>query len=105
MGSVVAWRCAFAAASFAAEIGAAGAQPAADFEPLFDGTLGGATIKNGGQFTVADSVLRAEGPDGWLRLPATARDFRLRVELRFVTDNGDSGIFLRASPDGSFGRG
>jgi hypothetical protein len=81
------------------------AQPPAGFTPLFDGALGAATIENGGTFTIADGVLRAEGPNGWLRFPETARDFRLRVELRFVTDNGDSGIFVRARPDGAFARG
>ena len=37
--------------------------------------------------------------------PQLARDFRLRVELRFLTDNGDSGVFVRALPDGAFARG
>ncbi len=97
--------CGCIAAWLGASMLTAAAQPAADFEPLFDGTLGSATIENGGRFTIADGVLRAEGPGGWLRFPTTARDFRLRIELRFVTDNGDSGIFLRALPDGTFGRG
>jgi hypothetical protein len=105
MRSVVVWRYVLAAALFAAEMDRAGAQPAEGFTRLFDGTLDNTTIENEGKFTVADGVLRAEGPDGWLRFPTTARDFRLRVELRFVTDNGDSGIFVRALPDGSFGRG
>lgn len=83
----------------------AAAQPAEGFAPLFDGALGAAVIENGGAFTIADGVLRAEGPNGWLRFPGTARDFRLRVELRFLTDNGDSGIFVRALPDGAFARG
>lgn len=81
------------------------AQPAPGFSPLFDGTLGNATIENGGAFTIENGVLRADGPEGWLRFPAQHRDFRLRVELRFLTDNGDSGIFLRALPDGVFARG
>ena len=104
MRSVVVWRYVLAAALFAAEMGA-GAQPAEDFTPLLDGTLESTTIENDGKFTITDGVLRAEGPDGWLRFGTTARDFRLRVELRFVTDDGDSGIFLRGLPDGSFGRG
>jgi hypothetical protein len=83
----------------------ADAQPPAGFTPLFDGTLGQATIENGGAFTVADGVLRAEGPEGWLRFPTVARDFRLAVELRFTTDVGDSGVFLRALPDRAFNRG
>ena len=83
----------------------AAAQLAGGFAPLFDGTLGAATIENGGTFTTADGVLRAEGPNGWLRFPGTARDFRSRIELSFATDNGDSGIFVRALPDGAFARG
>ncbi len=83
----------------------AGAQSADGFAPLFEGTLGNATIENGGAFTIADGVLRAEGPEGWLRFPVQHRDFRLRVELRFLTDNGDSGVFLRALPDRAFARG
>ena len=50
-------------------------------------------------------MLRAEGSEGWLRFPPLVRDFRLRVELRFLTDNADSGVFFRALPDGAFARG
>jgi hypothetical protein len=88
----------------AAVIHEASAQPPG-FTPLFAGSLGEAQILNGGTFTVENGILRAEGPNGWLRFPGMARDFRLRVELRFVTDVGDSGIFFRALPDGEFNRG
>jgi hypothetical protein len=81
------------------------AQPSPGVTPLFDGTLGQATIENGGAFTIEGGVLRAEGPEGWLRFPPLVRDFRLRVELRFLTDNADSGVFFRALPDGAFARG
>ena len=83
----------------------AAAQAPPGFTPLFDGTLGQATIENGGAFSVEGGVLRAEGPEGWLRFPPLVRDFRLRVELRFLTDNADSGVFFRALPDGAFARG
>jgi hypothetical protein len=83
----------------------AAAQPPPGFTALFDGTLAEWTVENGGTFAVTDGVLRADGPNGWLRFPETFRDFRLRVELRFVTENGDSGVFLRANPDGEFARG
>ena len=82
----------------------AGAQPAG-FSPLFDGTQGQATIENGGAFAFEDRVLRANGPEGWLRFPGLYRDFRLHVELRFLTDNADSGVFFRALPDRAFARG
>jgi hypothetical protein len=83
----------------------AAAQAPARFTPLFDGTLGEATIEGGGAFKFENGVLRAEGPEGWLRFPGEYRDVRLRVELRFTTDNGDSGVFLRAAPDRAFARG
>jgi hypothetical protein len=85
--------------SIVAGVGAALAgaqQPAPGFVPLFDGTLGEATIENGGAFAIENGVLRAEGPEGWLRFPGLQRDFRLRLELRFLTDNADSGVFFRA---------
>jgi hypothetical protein len=84
---------------------AALAQASGEFVPLFDGTLDGTTIESGGVFTLDGGVLRAEGPEGWLRFAPLVRDFRLRAEIRFVTDVGDSGIFFRARPDGTFGRG
>jgi Domain of Unknown Function (DUF1080) len=83
----------------------ASAQPAPGFSPLFAGTLGLATIESGGSFAVENGVLRAEGPEGWLRFPGLHRDFRLHVELRFLTENADSGVFLRALPDRAFARG
>ena len=83
----------------------AAAQAPPGFTPLFDGTLAQATIENGGAFTVEGGVLRADGPEGWLRFPPLVRDFRLRVELKFLTDNADSGVFFRALPDGAFARG
>jgi hypothetical protein len=89
----------------AAGTSTAAAQPAQSFTPLFDGTLEQATIENGGTFRIDAGVLRAEGPEGWLRFPPRVRDFRMRVELRFLTDDADSGVFFRALPDGAFGRG
>lgn len=83
----------------------ASAQAPAGFSPLFDGTFGQAAIENGGAFTIEGGMLRAEGPEGWLRFPPLVRDFRLRVELRFMSDNADSGVFFRALPDGAFARG
>jgi N-sulfoglucosamine sulfohydrolase len=73
----------------------------ARFEPLFDGrTLSGWTVENtdAGNFSVRDGVLHVTGPGGWLRSVRQFADFALRVELRFLTADADSGIFLRA-PD------
>jgi hypothetical protein len=87
--------------------GAACAQAAEEYVPLFDGTLSGWTIENTGHdnFTVRDGVLRVEEPEGWLRSADQYGDFRLRIEFRFLTDNADSGIFVRAVADSEFIRG
>ena len=98
-------RQALTVATFLGSAAGACAQAPTPFTPLFEGALGRATIENGGTFTVENGILRAEGPEGWLRFPGEYRDVRLRVELRFTTSNGDSGVFLRATPDGAFGRG
>jgi len=67
------------------------------FVPLFDGTLNGWVLENtqAGNFTVRDRLLRVEGPTGWLRSNADYGDFALRVEVRFLTDDADSGVFVR----------
>lgn len=79
------------------------------FKPLFNGTLDEWTIENtqANNFTVRDGVLRVEGPQGWLRSKAQFGDFTLRVEVRFLTDDADSGVFLRApdAPSNVFFRG
>ena len=75
----------------------AAAQPTEGFAPLFDGTLGAGVIENGGAFTIADGVLHAEGPNGWLRFPGTARDFRLRVELRSSPTTATAAFRSRAA--------
>ena len=70
----------------------------AGFVPLFDGTLDGWVVENttANNFTVKDRILRVEGPQGWLRSQRQYGDFALRVEVRFLTDDADSGIFFRA---------
>jgi hypothetical protein len=70
-----------------------------DFRPLFDGkSLSGWVVENsdGSNFAVADGVIRVSGPNGWLRSAEAFGNFTLRVEVRFLTDDADSGIFLRA---------
>ncbi len=87
--------------------GSASAQTPTDFVPLFDGTLNGWTIENSdaGNFSLRDAVLRVEAPRGWLKSERQYADFRLRIEFRFVTDDADSGLFVRAVADESFGSG
>jgi len=84
---------------------AALAQSGAPIEPLFDGTLEGWTVENGAAVSVADGVLRIDAPRGWLRSNERYADFSLRIEFRFVDDDTDSGIFVRAVADSTFGPG
>lgn len=74
------------------------------FELLFDGkTLANwHTIPLGdrpGAWRARDGVLSYEPGDSWLASDATYRDFHLRLEYRTGPDS-DSGIFLRATPEG-----
>ena len=90
-----------AAAAVALAVPAQAQAPAASgFVSLLDDTLGKWTVENtqANNFTMRDGVLRVTGPQGWLRSKAQYGDFTLRVEVRFLTDDADSGVFLRA-PD------
>lgn len=102
--SKIAWAAWPVLLVLAAELGA---QEDAPWQSLFDGSLDGWSIENSSadNFTVADGLLRVAEPDGWLRSAEQYGDFRLRIEFRFVTENADSGIFVRAVAADSFGRG
>ena len=79
--------------------GVLAAQSPQGFTPLFDGrSLNGWVVENsdGANFTVTGGVLRVTGPQGWLRSAKDYGNFALRVEVRFVTDDADSGVFVRA---------
>ena len=79
--------------------GLVAAQAPAEHVPLFNGkNLDGWVVENStsNNFTVSDGVLRVEGPQGWLRSEQQYSDFSLRVEVRFLTPDADSGVFLRA---------
>jgi hypothetical protein len=79
--------------------GIVGAQAPEGFVALFNGkNLDGWVVENSttNNFTVTDGVLRVEGPAGWLRSVQQYGDFSLRVEVRFLTSDADSGVFLRA---------
>ena len=84
--------------SLTATAGALAVQTPRAFVPLFDGTLSNWVVENteAGNFTVRDGVLRVEGPQGWLRSAAQYGNFSLRVECRFLTEDADSGVFVRA---------
>ncbi len=84
---------------------AAFAQSGTAFRPLFDGTLEGWTVENDAAVSIVDGVLRLDEPRGWLRSNERYGDFSLRIEFRFVDDDTDSGIFVRAVADGTFAFG
>ena len=95
-----------------AQIGATSARivspQTSGYTALFDGkSLQGWTAKNTTPttFGVKDGFIRIEGNSGWLQSEREYADFRLRVEVRFLTDNADSGVFVRAVGDSIFLRG
>jgi len=83
-------------------------QQSGEFTPLFDGkSLQGWTPVNTtpSTFTVKDGAIHVEGNSGWLRYDKQYTNFDMRVEFRFLTDNADSGVFVRAVGDAIFLRG
>src|SRR6186997_3399048 len=77
------------------------------FTPLFRGTLDGWSVQgaDAGSFSVGNSILRVQGANGWLRSDRQYGDFTLRAEFRFLTDDADSGIYVRAVGATPFIRG
>ena len=77
------------------------------FTQLFSGSFDGWTITDteSNNFSIADGTLLVEGPDGWLKSDREYGDFELDVEFRFMTDDADSGIFVRATGTEPFSRG
>jgi serine/threonine protein kinase len=68
---------------------------------IFDGnSLKGWRKIGQADWTVQNGVLTGQGADGWLATEQSWSDYDLRVEFR-LEKGGDSGIFLRARPDGS----
>ena len=77
------------------------------YTELFSGTFDGWTITDTehDNFTIVDGVLVVEEPDGWLKSDREYADFELEVEFRFMTDDADSGIFIRVMGTEPFSRG
>jgi hypothetical protein len=72
------------------------------FAYLFNGKdLSGWVIENKGKFSVKNGAILLDRGAGWLRSEKTYQDFELRLDFRFVSKGADSGIFLRASKEGS----
>ncbi len=74
---------------------------------LLDPELTRWTIENTARdnFNFRNGVLEVTEPEGWLKSTERFADFELTVEFRFVTDNADSGIFVRALGESEFVRG
>jgi len=74
---------------------------------LLDAELSHWTIENttAGNFSMRDGVLEVREPEGWLKSTGTYSDFDLSTEFRFMTDDADSGIFVRAQGENTFARG
>jgi hypothetical protein len=74
---------------------------------LLDAGLSRFTIENtaADNFNVIDGVLEVREPEGWLKSVERYADFELIVEFRFMTENADSGIFVRALGEREFVRG
>jgi hypothetical protein len=89
----------------APESGATPATPG--FVELFDGTLNNWRVlyTQDDNIKIVDGLLRVEGPNGWVRSAKRYTDFRLEIEFRWLTDDADSGVFLRATADETFARG
>jgi hypothetical protein len=77
------------------------------FDELIDGSLSHWTIENTGSdnFAIADGILEVREPEGWLKSTERYADFELVAEFRFMTDDADSGIFVRAEGNATFVRG
>ena len=78
------------------------------FVPLFNGeSLEGWVVENSGagNFYVKDNILRVAEPEGWLRTTRQYANFILKVSFRFLTDDADSGIFVRVGTPTPFARG
>jgi hypothetical protein len=80
---------------------------AAAFVELFNGTLDNLRVvfTQDDNIKIVDGLLRVEGPGGWVRSTKRYTDFRLEIEFRWLTDDADSGVFLRATGDETFARG
>lgn len=73
-----------------------------DFTSLFDGkTLNGWHIVNGAKFVAEDGVIKLNAGSGWLRSDKEYSDFILKLEVRWMKPRQDSGIFLRATKEGT----
>lgn len=78
-----------------------------EWTELLDEGLSRWTIENAtaGNFRMIGSVLEVREPEGWLKSARRYGDFELATEFRYMTDDADSGIFVRALGENDFVRG
>jgi hypothetical protein len=63
---------------------------------LFNGrNLDGWVIENNGNFSVKDGKIVVDRGTGWLRSQETFSDFVLEMDVRFLEQEANSGIFVR----------
>lgn len=74
---------------------------------LIDGELSHWTVENtsAGNFNMVGGVLEVREPEGWLKSVERYADFELTTEFRFMTEDADSGVFVRALGEREFVRG
>jgi hypothetical protein len=68
---------------------------------LFDGrTLAGWTLENTSKekVSVKNGAIRFEQGFGWLRSNREFKDFILKLEVRFLNNAANSGVFIRTAP-------
>jgi hypothetical protein len=74
---------------------------------LLDRQLSHWTITDTGfdNFRIAGDILEVSEPEGWLKSQRRYADFELEVAFRYLTDDADSGIFVRVGGERAFRRG
>lgn len=77
------------------------------WEELLDAGLTRWAIENApaDHFRIVDGVLEVHEPEGWLRSDRHYADFTCTLDFRFMTDDADSGLFVRVLGDQAFRRG
>jgi len=74
---------------------------------LLDRHLSHWTITDTGfdNFRMTGDILEVSEPEGWLKSRQRYADFELETEFRYLTDDADSGIFVRVGGERAFRRG
>jgi len=77
-------------------------EPPEGFLALFNGKdLAGWEQMNGSKFAAKEGVIKHNQGMGWLRSKEQYDNFILRLEIRWLKDRQDSGVFLRSGIEGS----